>query len=78
MPRIDRVRLDPQKLVALAVRAELTRGELAARATVTGCTLRRAFGGLPIGVKVARAIARSLGSSIVELMASEQGAASSV
>jgi transcriptional regulator with XRE-family HTH domain len=76
MPKTDCVRLDPQKLVALAVRAELTRREVAAKAHVTHSTLTRAFSGVAIGIKSARVIARALGATVAGLMIADDPAVS--
>jgi len=74
MARTDKVKLDGAKLVRAIVAKELTRTELAAAAGLTHSTVTRAFAGLPTGLKSARAIARTLGSSIVKLMVQDAAA----
>jgi len=65
------LKLDPQQLSRLSTRKGMLRGELATAAGVSTQSVSDCFAGRPIGVRVARQVAKALGVAISDIAAND-------
>ncbi|MBI5764946.1 MAG: helix-turn-helix transcriptional regulator [Planctomycetes bacterium] len=73
----DALIFNPTVLSRRTALAGLLRGELGRKAGISTQSIVNAFAGRPVGVRVARAIAKALGAELVELVKSENEPAAS-
>jgi len=65
------LRLDPLRLSRLSMLKGLLRGELAVSAGLSPASISHCFAGRAVGVRVARKVAKALGTTIEDIAADE-------